>query len=166
PIFVGGVTVGRATLHNEDEVRRKDVREGDTVIVRRAGDVIPEIVGPVPVERRRRSKPWAFPSVCPSCGTTLVRDPGGAYWRCPNKRGCPAQSLEWLSHFASRGAMDIEHLGYKTVMLLLDRGWLEYPADIYALTAERLAVLPGFKDKSVSNLVSAIDAAGNRPPRS
>ncbi len=163
PIFVGGVTVGRATLHNDDEVRRKDVREGDTVIVRRAGDVIPEIVGPVPAKRSKRSKPWRFPSSCPSCGTALVRDPGGAYWRCPNKRGCPAQSIEWLSHFASRGAMDIEHLGYKTVMLLLDRGWLDDPADIYSLTAEQLGELPGFKDRSISNLLSAIDSSRDRP---
>ena len=163
PILVGGVTVGRATLHNEDEVRRKDVREGDTVIVRRAGDVIPEVVGPVLAKRRRRSRPWTFPTTCASCGTGLVRKEGEAYWRCPNKRGCPAQSIEWLSHFASRGAMDIEHLGYKTVILLLDRGWVEDPADIYALTAEQLAELPGFKDRSIRNLLDAIEGSKDRP---
>ncbi len=163
PIAVGGVTVGRATLHNEDEVRRKDVREGDTVIVRRAGDVIPEIVGPVLAKRARRSRPWRFPTTCPSCDTVLVRREGEAYWRCPNKRGCPAQSIEWLSHFASRGAMDIEHLGYKTVILVLDRGWVEDPADIYALDAERLAELPGFKDRSIRNLLDAIEGSKDRP---
>jgi DNA ligase (NAD+) len=163
PIFVGGVTVGRATLHNEDEVHRKDVREGDTVIVRRAGDVIPEIVGPVRSKRPRRSRAWAFPEACPSCGTRLVRGEGEAYWRCPNRRGCPAQSIEWLAHYASRGAMDIEHLGYKTVMLLLDRGWIEDPADLYALTAERLAELSGFKERSILNLLEAIEGSKDRP---
>jgi len=163
PIFVGGVTVGRATLHNEDEVRRKDVREGDTVIVRRAGDVIPQIVGPVVSKRKRRSKPWAFPTACPSCGTPLVRPEGEAYRRCPNTRGCPSQNIEWLSSFASRGAMDIEHLGYKTVIVLLDRGWVQDPADVYSLTAEQLAELPGFKDKSISNLLSAIEGSKDRP---
>ncbi len=163
PIFVGGVTVGRATLHNEDEVRRKDVREGDTVIVRRAGDVIPEIVGPVEAMRPKRSKPWAFPAKCPSCGTPLVRAEGEAYRRCPNRRGCPAQSLEWLAHFASRGAMDIEHLGYKTIMALIDKGWVQDLADIYALTPDQLGELPGFKDRSISNLIGAIEGSKDRP---
>jgi DNA ligase (NAD+) len=165
PVFVGGVTVGRATLHNEDEVKRKDVRERDTVIIRRAGDVIPEVLGPVVTKGARRSKPWAFPKTCPSCGTELIRPEGEAYRRCPNTRGCPAQSIEWLSFFASRGAMDIEHLGYKTIMLLLDREWIRDPADIYALDAERLGQLPGFKERSVSNLLGAIDASRDRPLR-
>jgi DNA ligase (NAD+) len=163
PVFVGGVTVGRATLHNEDEVARKDVREGDTVIVRRAGDVIPEIVGPVLAKRPRRARPWVFPADCPSCGTPLVREEGAAYRRCPNRRGCAAQSIEWLSHFASRGAMDIEHLGYKTVIALADRGWLNDPADIYTLTAERLGELPGYKDRSIANVLAAIEGSKDRP---
>ena len=163
PVFVSGVTVSRATLHNEDEVARKGVREGDTVIVRRAGDVIPEIVGPVLAKRPKRARRWRFPEDCPSCGTPLVREEGGAYWRCPNKRGCPSQSIEWLSHFASRGAMDIEHLGYKTVIALLDKGWVEDPADVYSLTAERLQELEGFKDKSIGNLLSAIERSKDRP---
>jgi DNA ligase (NAD+) len=163
PVFVGGVTVGTATLHNEDEVRRKDVRVGDTVIVRRAGDVIPEVVGPVLSKRPSDARPWEFPKVCPSCGTELVRREGEAYRRCPNKRNCPSQNIEWLFHFASRGAMDIEHLGYKTGVRLLDRGWVEDPADVYSITAEQLGELPGFKDRSVSNLLSSIDASRDRP---
>jgi DNA ligase (NAD+) len=163
PVFVGGVTIGRATLHNEDEVERKGVRPKDTVIVRRAGDVIPEIVGPVPSLRPKGSRRWRFPKVCPSCGTQLIRREGEAYRRCPNRRGCPAQSIEWLFHFASRGAMDIEHLGYKTGILLMDQGWVQDPADIYSLTPEMLAGLPGFKEKSIQNLMAAIEASKDRP---
>ena len=163
PVFVGGVTVTTATLHNQDEVARKDVRIGDTVIVRRAGDVIPEVVGPVPAKRPKGAKPWTFPKKCDSCGTKLVRREGEAYWKCPNRRGCPSQNIEWLFHFAGRGAMDIEHLGYKTGILLMDRGWVKDPADIYAITAEQLAELPGFKDKSISNLVTAIEGSKDRP---
>jgi DNA ligase (NAD+) len=161
PVSVGGVTITYATLHNEDEVRRKDVRSGDHVIVRRAGDVIPEIVGPVAAKRRRGARRWKMPAACPSCGTPLVRPEGEADWRCPNRRGCPDQGLEWLFHFAGRGAMDIEHLGYKTVMLLLQRGLIEDPAD--ALDAEQLATLPGFKDRSISNLLEQIRASTDRP---
>ena len=161
PVFVGGVTVGTATLHNEDEVKRKDVRQGDTVIVRRAGDVIPEVVGPVLSKRPPKAKPWRFPKKCPSCGTALVRK--GAYWFCPNKSGCPSQNIEWLFSFASRGAMDIESLGYKTGILLLDMGWVKDPAGIYSLTREQLAQLPGFKDKRIENLLTAIEASKDRP---
>lgn len=163
PVFVAGVTVGTATLHNEDEVARKDVRVGDTVTVRRAGDVIPEVVGPVVSLRPKGARRWRFPKRCPSCGTELVRREGEAYRRCPNRRGCPSQSIEWLFHFASRGAMDIEHLGYKTGMLLLDRGWVEDPADVYKITSESLAELPGFKERSIENLMASIEASRHRP---
>jgi DNA ligase (NAD+) len=163
PVFISGVTVTTATLHNEDEVRRKDVRPRDTVIVRRAGDVIPEVVGPVLSKRSKNARPWRFPKTCISCGTPLVRREGEAYWRCPNRLGCPSQSIEWLFHFASRGAMDIEHLGYKTGILLMDRGWVKDPADIYSITEERLAQLPGFKEKSISNLMAAIRGSTDRP---
>jgi DNA ligase (NAD+) len=163
PVFVGGVTVRTATLHNEDEVKRKDVRPGDTVIVRRAGDVIPEVLGPVPSKRPKNAKPWRFPKKCPSCKTALVRPEGEAAWRCPNKRGCPSQGIEWLFAFASRGAMDIEHLGYKTGWLLMDKGWVEDPADVYFLTREQLAELPGFKEKSIENLMSSIEESKDRP---
>jgi DNA ligase (NAD+) len=161
-VYVGGVTVGRATLHNEDEVRRKDVREKDIVIIRRAGDVIPEVVGPVLSKRPRNARRWRFPRQCPSCGTELVRKEGEAYWRCPNKRGCPSQNVEWLFHFASRGAMDIEHLGYKTGIALLDLGLVTDPSDIYGLTDQDLAQLPGYKDKSISNLRASIEASKDR----
>ena len=163
PVFVSGVTVTYATLHNEDEVRRKDVRKGDTVLVRRAGDVIPEIVGPVLAKRKKGARKWKMPANCPSCETPLVRREGEVDWRCPNKRGCPDQGLEWLFHFAGRGAMDIEHLGYKTVMLLLERGLIEDPADVYALDAEKLATLPGFKERSIANVLEQIEASKDRP---
>ncbi|MGH2555396.1 MAG: NAD-dependent DNA ligase LigA, partial [Actinomycetota bacterium] len=162
PVYVGGVTVGRATLHNEDEVKRKGVREGDTVIIRRAGDVIPEVVAPVLSKRSKGSRPWRFPKRCPSCGTELVRKESEAYRRCPNKRGCPSQNIEWLFHFASRGAMDIEHLGYKTGIALLDLGLVKDPADIYTLDRERVAQLPGYKDKSIENLMTSIEASKDR----
>jgi DNA ligase (NAD+) len=161
PVFVGGVTVTTATLHNEDEVKRKDVRPGDTVIVRRAGDVIPEVVGPVISRRPKGARPWRFPRKCPSCDTPLVRE--GAYWKCPNRLGCPSQNIEWLFAFASRGAMDIEGLGYKTSFLLLDMGWVKDPADIYALTGDRLQQLPGFKEKKIQNLLKGIEASRDRP---
>jgi DNA ligase (NAD+) len=163
PVVVAGVTITYATLHNESEVRRKDVRKGDTVIVRRAGDVIPEIVGPVPAKRPKGARPWKMPKKCPSCGTALVRPEGEVDWRCPNKAGCPDQSVEWLFHFAGRGALDIEGLGYMTVLSLLKEGLIQDPADIYALTAEDLGRLDGFADRSIENLLRSIDASKDRP---
>jgi len=163
PVFVGGVTVTYATLHNEDEVRRKDVRVRDAVIVRRAGDVIPEVVGPVLSKRTKSSRRWKMPAACNACGTPLVRADGEADYRCPNKRGCPSQGLEWLFHFAGRGAMDIEHLGFVTVAKLLEKGLIEDPADIYALDAAALEQLPGFKQKSIANLLTQIEGSKDRP---
>jgi DNA ligase (NAD+) len=163
PVFVGGVTVSTATLHNPNEVRRKDVRNKDTVIVRRAGDVIPEVVGPVLSKRPKSARPWKIPTTCPACGTDLVQPEGEVDYRCPNKRGCPMQNEEWLFHFASRGAMDIEHLGYKTGMLLRERGWVEDPADVYFLTREQLEQLPGFKERSIDNLLGSIEGSRDRP---
>jgi DNA ligase (NAD+) len=163
PVHVSGVTITTATLHNEDEVARKDVRERDTVIVRRAGDVIPEVVGPVLSKRKRGARRWRFPAACPSCGTPLVRKEGEAYRRCPNKRGCPSQNVEWLFSFASRGAMDIEGLGYKTGIQLLDRGLVKDPGDIFSLTSEDLAQLEGFADRSIANLLGSIEQARDQP---
>jgi DNA ligase (NAD+) len=163
PVFVGGVTITNATLHNEDETRRKDVRKGDTVIVRRAGDVIPEIVGPVLAKRPKNARKWKMPKNCPSCGTPLVRLEGEADWRCPNKAGCPDQSVEWLFHFAGRGAMDIEGLGYKTGIALLNKGFIKDPADIYRVTDEQMAELEGFAARSIENLRRAIEASKDRP---
>lgn len=162
PVFVGGVTITYATLHNEDEVRRKDVREGDTVIVRRAGDVIPEIVGPVLSKRRKGARRWRFPTTCSSCGTELVRAEGEADHRCPNT-ACPSRNVEWLFSFASRGAMDIDGLGYMTGMQLLDRGLVKDPADVFSLTAEDLAQLEGFADKSIQNLLASIERSKDQP---
>ena len=139
------------------------MRKGDTVIVRRAGDVIPEIVGPVLSKRKKGARRWSMPKTCPSCGTPLVRAQGEADHRCPNKRGCPSQGIEWLFHFAGRGAMDIEHLGYMTVMRLLEGGLIEDPADIYALDAKKLSQLPGFKDKAISNVLDQVEASKDRP---
>ena len=163
PVFVGGVTITTATLHNEDEVRRKDVREKDTVIVRRAGDVIPEIVGPVLSKRPKNARRWRMPKACPSCGTALVRREGEVDYRCPNKTGCPSQGQEWLFHFAGRGAMDIEGLGYKTLLALVERGLVQDPADIYTLTAEQLDQLDGFAERSISNLLTQIEGSKDRP---
>lgn len=162
PVFVGGVTVTYATLHNEDEVRRKDVREGDTVIVRRAGDVIPEIVGPVLSKRKRGARIWRFPSSCPSCGTALVRAEGEADHRCPNT-ACPSRNVEWLFSFASRGGMDIEGLGYVTGLQLLERGIVKDPGDIFTLTAEDLEQLEGFADRSIANLLDSIERSKDQP---
>ncbi|HEU4526391.1 MAG TPA: NAD-dependent DNA ligase LigA [Actinomycetota bacterium] len=162
PVFVGGVTVTYATLHNEDEVHRKDVREGDTVVVRRAGDVIPEIVGPVLTKRRRGARIWRFPTTCPSCGTPLVRPEGEADHRCPNL-ACPSRNVEWLFSFASRGAMDIEGLGYMTGIRLLERGLVKDPGDIFTLTAEDLAQIEGFADRSIQNLLASIERSKDQP---
>ncbi|MBN2575320.1 MAG: NAD-dependent DNA ligase LigA [Deltaproteobacteria bacterium] len=163
PVQVGGVTVSSATLHNESEIRRKDVREGDTVIVRRAGDVIPEVVGPVLENRPPDTHPWPFPARCPACGAALERKGDEVDWRCPNRKRCPAQGARWLEHFGSPDAMDIEHLGEQTVALLMERGWVADPSDLYRLDGQSLASLPGFGERSARNLVEAIAASRDRP---
>ncbi|MDI1483774.1 NAD-dependent DNA ligase LigA [Polyangium sp. y55x31] len=162
PVRVGGVTLQMATLHNESEIARKDIRIGDTVVVRRAGDVIPEVVAPIPSLRTGAERPFHMPTVCPACGTAIVRPEGEAVARCPNL-DCPAQALERVVHFASRGAMDIEHLGYATAQALLDRGLIRGPSDVFFLTEADLAGLPGYKDRSIRNLLAAIEAAKDRP---
>ncbi len=161
PVFVGGVTISTATLHNEDEVARKDIRIGDTVIVRRAGDVIPEIVGPVNSKRTGKERKFKMPKKCPSCGSDIMREEGEAVARCIGSN-CPSQRIERLFHFASRGAMDIEGLGYQTLHAMVDRGWLENISDIYHLRADQVADLEGFGDKSVYNLMSAIEGSKKR----
>jgi DNA ligase (NAD+) len=162
PVFVGGVTVSTATLHNEDEVKRKGVLIGDTVIVRRAGDVIPEVVGPVTSKRTGAEREFVMPNKCPSCGSDIVRPPGEAVARCTGL-DCPAQRREKLFHFASRSGMDIEGLGYQTVNALVERGWLKDVGDIYSLRQEQLAQLDGFADKSIDNLLTAIERSKQRP---
>ena len=163
PVFVGGSTVGVATLHNEDQVKVKDVRPGDTVIVRKAGDVIPEVVGPVPSLRPEGVEPWVFPTTCPCpLGSTLVRAEGEADTRCVEP-ACPFQRDQRIIHFGSRGAMDIEGLGERTVMLLSELGLVKDAADIYSLQPSDLLGQEGWGEISVGNLLAAIEASKARP---
>jgi DNA ligase (NAD+) len=163
PVFVGGSTVGMATLHNEDQVRLKDVRPGDTVIVRKAGDVIPEVVGPIPSLRPEGSEPWTFPTTCPCpLHSTLVRPEGEADTRCVEPE-CPFQRDQRIIYFASRGAMDIEGLGERTVFQLSDAGLVTDPADIYSLSVDQLVALDGFATMSAEKLVAAIQGSRDRP---
>ncbi|MHB8456610.1 MAG: NAD-dependent DNA ligase LigA, partial [Acidimicrobiales bacterium] len=162
PVRVGGSTVSLASLHNEDQVALKDVRPGDSVIVRKAGDVIPEVVGPVLSVRPEGLEPWRFPKTCPVCNQELVRLDGEADTYCVNF-DCPDQQVQRIAHFASRGAMDIEGLGEQRVRQLIAGGLVTDAADIYRLETEQLAGLEGFADLSAHNLVSAIDASRNRP---
>ena len=162
-VFVGGVNITTATLHNADEVARKDVRPKDTVVVRRAGDVIPEVVGPVLSKRPKGARRWKMPKNCPSCGAELVRNEGESATRCLNIYECPAQQRERVFHFASRGGMDIEGLGYKTIIMLLDKGWVTDVSDIYFLTPELFEGLEGWKSKSIDNLMKSIDESRTRP---
>ncbi len=162
PVFVAGSTVTHATLHNEDEVKRKDVRVGDTVIVRKAGDVIPEVVKVITDKRTIKEVPFEMPELCPVCLSHVEREEGEAATRCVNV-ACPAQTFGRIAHFGSRGAMDIDGLGKETILILLDRGFIKDESDIYYLKREQLYELPGFKDKSVDNLVHAIDIARDRP---
>jgi DNA ligase (NAD+) len=163
PVFVGGSTVRMATLHNEDQVRAKDVRPGDTVIVRKAGDVIPEVVGPVLSLRPEGSVPWQFPKICPCpLATELVRPQGEADTRCVEP-ACPFQRDQRVIYFGSRGAMDIEGLGERTVFQLSDAGLINDPGDIYTLTAEQLLGLEGFAQISADKLLASIEGSKTRP---
>ena len=162
PVFVGGVTVTTATLHNEDQVRAKDVRPGDVVIVRRAGEVIPEVLGPVLSERDPQSVPWEFPTKCPVCTVPLVRPEGEARTRCANFE-CPRQIRGRIEHFAQRSAMDIEHLGEQRVDLFVTEGLLADVGDVYYLDYERIGAFEGFGQLSVQNLRNAIEASKQRP---
>lgn len=159
PVFVGGVTVSNATLHNEDEVRRKDVRIGDTVIVRRAGDVIPEVVGVVAAKRPDNAIEFVMPTQCPVCDSDVERAEGEAVARCSGGLYCAAQRKEALKHFASRKAMDIDGLGDKLVEQLVDAELVKDPADLFQLTVEQLMGLERMGEKSASNLVAALQAA-------
>jgi DNA ligase (NAD+) len=162
PVFVGGSTVGMATLHNQDQVAVKDVRPGDTVVVRKAGDVIPEVVGPVLSLRPEGSRPWVFPTHCPRCGNPLVRPEGESDTRCVAP-DCPAQRDQKIAYFASRGGMDIEGLGEQMVEKLTGAGLVRDPADLYALTVEQLVELDRVGPTSAQNLVAEIDASKQRP---
>lgn len=157
PVFVGGVTVSNATLHNMDEIARKDVRVGDTVIVRRAGDVIPEVASVVLAQRPAKTKPVAAPTHCPVCKAVAIRIEGEAAIRCMGEISCPAQVKEAIAHFASRRAMDIDGLGEKLVDQLVEEKLIKTVADLYALTLNQLLTLERMGDKSAQNLIAAIE---------
>jgi DNA ligase (NAD+) len=159
PVFVGGTTVSNATLHNLFELRRKDVRVGDTVIVRRAGDVIPEVVGRIPGARSGYVPNFRMPTQCPVCGSTVVREQGGIDHRCSGGLFCAAQRKQALLHFAGRRAMDIEGLGDKLVDQLVDAGLVRTLPELYSLGVAKLAALDRMADKSAANLVTALETS-------
>jgi DNA ligase (NAD+) len=161
PVEIGGVVVKLATLHNEEDIRRKDIRVGDRVIVKRAGEVIPQVVGPVVAEGQARGEPFAFPDHCPACGTPVEKPEDEAMVFCPNS-ACPARIYWGVVHFASRSAMDIRGLGEERIRVFLERGLVHDVADIYALTEEQLLALEGFKEKSARNLLDGIAASRER----
>jgi DNA ligase (NAD+) len=169
PVKVSGSTVDRATLHNADEVKRKGVLIGDMVILRKAGDVIPEVLGPVADLRKGDEREFGFPTACPSCGTTLAREEDEVDWRCPNTRACPAQLRERLFHLAGRGAFDIEVLGYEAVSALLDCGLVADEGDVFSLAAEKLETCPFFMVKqgtlsaNATRLLANLEQARTRP---
>ena len=162
PVFVGGVTVATATLHNEDQVAAKDVRPGDTVIVRRAGEVIPEVVGPVLSERPEGSEPWSFPRDCPICGEGLQRADGMSATQCVNY-GCPRQIRGRIEHFVGRAAMDIEFLGERNIDRFVGEGLLSDVVGLYSLDFERIEQMEGFGQVSVNNLRNSIEASKQQP---
>jgi DNA ligase (NAD+) len=162
PVVVGGTTVRNATLHNIEEIRRRDLRVGDTIVLQRAGEVIPEVVSAVIDARDGSETVWEMPASCPACGTPAVREEGEVVWRCPNP-WCPAQRIGGLLHFTGRGGMDVEGAGYAVVNQLIERGLLTEPADVYRLSIETLEGLDRFARRSAENLMSAIEASKRRP---
>jgi DNA ligase (NAD+) len=162
PVEIGGVTVTNATLHNEDLIKQKDLREGDMVLVKRAGEVIPQIISPIPEKRTGAESVWEMPKQCPACGTPVIREEGDAGVYCPNA-SCPGRRLESLVHFASRGAMDIRGLSYQRIQQLVEAGLVRDAADLFGLTAEQLVRLDRFADKSAQQLVAAIATSKQQP---
>jgi DNA ligase (NAD+) len=165
PVQVSGVTVKLATLHNEEDLRRKDVREGDEVIVLRAGDVIPQVVSPTAKAQKRkgRAAPPKPPAKCPSCGTPTVKPEDGVWTICPNRASCPGQLFQAVKHFVSKGAMDIEGLGEENVRRFLQEELIRSVPDIYELDAERLTQLEGFGEISATNLLASIEGSKGTP---
>src|SRR5918997_1962008 len=165
PVQVSGVTVKLATLHNEEDLKRKDVREGDEVIVMRAGDVIPQVISPTAKAQRAegRGPVPEPPAECPACGTPTVKAEGGVWTICPNRASCPGQLFQAVKHFVSRGAMDIEGLGEERAGQLLREGLIKNVADIYELTEQRLMELEGFAAISANALVESIERSKERP---
>ena len=162
PVELGGVTIRTATLHNQEDIRKKDIRPGDRVLIKRAGDVIPQVVGPVDKDEEDRAAPYAYPDECPECGTPIVQDPDEALAYCRDGN-CPAQRFESLKHFVSRAALDIRGLGPKTLRKLLEFELVASPADLYSLNSEHLGRLEGFKEKSIENLLAGIDSSRQQP---
>lgn len=163
PVRVAGSTISRATLHNEDEIKRKDIRIGDWVVVQKAGDVIPEVVTPIPSRRTGKEKFFQMPTVCPVCGSEAVRPEGEAVTRCTGGIFCPAQVFEHLLHWGRRGSMDIDGLGPEVIKDLLEKGLVKNVASLYKLTKENLLQVEHFQEKSADNLYRAIQASKNRP---
>jgi len=162
PVRIAGVTVGLATLHNEEDIRRKDIRVGDTVIVHRAGEVIPQVIGPVVSLRTGAEQPWTIPATCPVCGTPVHRPDGEAMVYCPN-RACPAQAFRLLTHFVSRGAMDIEGIGEALAQTLIDARLAGDPGDLYTLQQQELEGLDRMGEKSARNVLQQIETSKQRP---
>jgi len=162
PVEIGGVVVKLATLHNEDLIRAKALRVGDVVQVKRAGEVIPQIIARVPDPERDKLPIWTMPDVCPSCETPLTRDPDEAAVYCPNV-ACPGKQLEGLVHFTSRGAMDIRGLSYARIEQLIQEGLVKDQGDIYSLTRDQLLNLEGYADKGADGLIAAIEASKSQP---
>ncbi|MGQ0679911.1 MAG: NAD-dependent DNA ligase LigA [Actinomycetota bacterium] len=156
PVRLSGAMVSQATLHNAEEVKRKDIRIGDTVLVRRAGEVIPQVIGPILSKRTGDEREFVMPVDCPVCATPLERPMNEVVWRCPNEQ-CPSRGVEELFHFASRGALDIEGLGYKAAWALRELGLVKHPGDLYALTRDQLLQLPLFGDKKADQLLGSIE---------
>ena len=159
---VGGVTIKQAALHNEEDIRRKDIRIGDVVTVQRAGEVIPEIVGPIVSRRTGREKIFSMPSSCPVCGAEVIKPEGEAMHRCTNA-ACPAQAFERIKHFVTRGAMDIDGVGGKLCAALFHAGLVKNVAELYDLTTDKLLSLERMADKSVSNVLNSIENSKDRP---
>ena len=162
PVRVGGVVISQAALHNEEDIHRKDIRIGDTVIVQRAGDVIPEIVGPVVSQRTGKERIFSMPSRCPVCGSEVIKSEGEAMHRCTNA-ACPSQNLERIKHFVSREAMDIDGVGERLCQALFQKGLVRDAADLYYLTRDQLLSLEGMAEKSTSNVLASIEASKDRP---
>jgi DNA ligase (NAD+) len=162
PVELGGVTIRTATLHNEEDIQRKDIREGDVVTIKRAGDVIPQVMGPVREKRTGAEQPFQYPARCPVCDSLVLREEDEAMAYCTNRQ-CPAQRLESLKHFVSRGAMDIRGLGPQTLEKLIELGFVESPAGLYRLSEEELSQVPGFKEKSILNLLRSLEQSKAQP---
>ncbi len=161
PVNIRGVTVSRAALHNEEDIQRKDLRIGDWVLVQRAGEVIPQVVKPIVERRTGAEEVYHLPERCPRCGTPIVRIPDQAMAYCPNTQ-CPARNYESITHFVSKGAMDLDTIGEKTCLQLIDAGYIQSVADFYSLTRDQLLSLEGIKDKSADNMLAAIEASKHR----